>query len=198
LVVFGAFCSNLWSLSTRQVSTALLRLLSLVLGLYACQYLTAIPYGGVADNTKGNFGSYPIALATRQQARNDACQRSQPVRPIIPAGKTGRSATSSDLFNSATQLAVQLARFMIVTGVIRTTSMCTHVYCVRMSPTPDAETAANLCKWCSTVVLVNGGPLMWSIILCPPAYRIGRISHPVVQHRVRTLNTTHLPIKLKR
>lgn len=50
-----------------------------------------IPSGGIANNVKGNFGSYPIALANYPAAGfNDTCWVAKPANTItVPAGKTG-------------------------------------------------------------------------------------------------------------
>lgn len=56
-----------------------------------------IPYGGIANNTRGNFGSFPIALANYPASgTNDECWVAKPTsEATIPAGKTGFTATAS-------------------------------------------------------------------------------------------------------
>lgn len=55
------------------------------------------PYGGIANNTKGNFGSYTIALANYPAAgTNDTCWLAKSAsEATVPTGKTGFTATAS-------------------------------------------------------------------------------------------------------
>ncbi len=55
------------------------------------------PYGGVANNTKGNFGSYPIASANYPASgSNDTCWVAfSGSEATLPTGKTGFSTTAS-------------------------------------------------------------------------------------------------------
>lgn len=56
-----------------------------------------VPYGGVANNTKGNFGSFPIASANYPASgSNDTCWVAfSGSEATLPAGKTGFTATAS-------------------------------------------------------------------------------------------------------
>lgn len=56
-----------------------------------------VPSGGVVNNIKGNFGSYPIILANYPAAGvNDSCWVAKPAsEAILPAGKTGYTDTGS-------------------------------------------------------------------------------------------------------
>lgn len=56
-----------------------------------------IPYGGIANNTKGNFGSYPIASANYpSSSSNNTCWVAfSGSEGTLPAGKTGFSTTAS-------------------------------------------------------------------------------------------------------
>ena len=60
-----------------------------------------IPYGGIANNTRGNFGSYPIAAANLPSAgSNDACWVAKPVNEAtLPAGFIGYTVTASTVRN---------------------------------------------------------------------------------------------------
>ncbi|MFL9711330.1 hypothetical protein [Methylobacillus sp. Pita1] len=56
-----------------------------------------IPSGGIANNVKGNFGSYPIAAANYPATgSNDTCWVAKPASTVVlPAGKTGYTLVGS-------------------------------------------------------------------------------------------------------
>lgn len=61
-----------------------------------------VPYGGIADNTKGNFGSYPIASANQPSTtKNNTCyvappssETRAPISGYLPAGSRTTDITS--------------------------------------------------------------------------------------------------------
>lgn len=161
------------------------------------------PSGGVANNVKGNFGSYPIALANYPAAgSNDTCWVPKPASTVIlPAGKTGYTLVGSRTaaIPTTTGGSGDIGTLTDIAWRNSTTGMCIIGTQVTMKNADhDSGTAGT--QYFEVNDITRGGfsgssnvEVAYTIFVSPvttasPVYRVGR-TFTSVQHRALQYDT---------
>jgi hypothetical protein len=162
-----------------------------------------IPSGGVANNVKGNFGSYPIALANYPAAgSNDTCWVAKPANTIsLPAGKTGYTlvGTRTAAIPTTTGGTGDIGTLTDIAWRNSTTGMCIIGTQIQMKDVDhDSGTAGK--QYFEINDIVRGGfsgssnvDVAYTIFANPvttgsPVYRVGR-TFSSIQHRAYQYDT---------
>ncbi len=156
--------------------------------------------GGAANDRRGNFGSYPIALANMPASGvNDTCWIAKPATEgTIPAGKTGFSASGSVLRPIPNPIGGSaIGEVFDKYWRNPTTSMCIIATRVRMFDV-DSDAAANKQLYEVNDIVRSGFSGLGAVniaytIFAPgitgsPVYRVGR-TFTSVQHRALKYDT---------
>lgn len=161
-----------------------------------------VPYGGIANNTKGNFGSFPIASANYPASgTNDTCWVAfSGSEATLPAGKTGYSTTAAVTRSIPNPLSGGASIGEVYDRYWRnpTTNMCIIGTRVRMFNV-DSDSAAGT-QYFEVNDVVRGGfsgsgtvNIAYTISTSPvttvsPVFRVGR-TFTSVQHRALKYDT---------
>ncbi len=163
-----------------------------------------IPSGGIANNVKGNFGSYQISVAHYPTAStNNTCWIAKPATEgTIPAGKTGFSASGSTIRTIPNPIGgAVIGEVLDKYWRNPTTSMCIIATRVRMFNVPIYTLASpgSPLNYFEVNDIVRGGfsgsgtvNVAYTIFVPGtngiPVYRVGR-TFTSVQHRALKYDT---------